>query len=160
MMSKGASVATTQVGRTPMETLKNIPLNIREVRPHFILSVPALAKTFKKNIEQAIRAKGKFTVGLFNFGLRLRQIYFGDSNLDSKGIRALLYPLVALFDKILFSKVRENFGGELRFFIGGGALLDKDPRDLDLEDLKLAKENLDAIQASVAEAAYKAMMGE
>lgn len=40
------------------------------------------------------------------------------------------------------------------------ALLDKDPRDLDLEDLKLAKENLDAIQASVAEAAYKAMMGE
>ncbi len=126
MMSKGASVATTQVGRTPMETLKNIPLNIREVRPHFILSVPALAKTFKKNIEQAIRAKGNFTVGLFNFGLRLRQIYFGDSNLDSKGIRALLYPLVALFDKILFSKVRDNFGGELRFFIGGGALLDKD----------------------------------
>ena len=126
MMSKGASVATTQVGRTPMETLKNIPLNIREVRPHFILSVPALAKTFKKNIEQAIRAKGKFTVGLFNFGLRIRQIYFGDSNLDGKGLRALLYPLVALFDKILFSKVRENFGGELRFFIGGGALLDKD----------------------------------
>ncbi|MBO5346194.1 MAG: AMP-binding protein, partial [Paludibacteraceae bacterium] len=126
MMSKGASVATTQVGRTPMETLKNIPLNIREVRPHFILSVPALAKTFKKNIEQAIRAKGNFTVGLFNFGLRLRQIYFGDSNLDGKGIRSLLYPLVALFDKIIFSKVRENFGGELRFFIGGGALLDKD----------------------------------
>lgn len=126
MMSKGASVATTQVGRTPMETLKNIPLNIKEVRPHFILSVPALAKTFKKNIEQAIRAKGQFTVGLFNFGLRLRQIYFGDSNLDSKGLRALLYPLVALFDKILFSKVRDNFGGELRFFIGGGALLDKD----------------------------------
>ena len=126
MMSKGASVATTQVGRTPMETLKNIPLNIREVRPHFILSVPALAKTFKKNIEQAIRAKGNLTVGLFNFGLRLRQIYFGDSNLDSKGLRALLYPLVALFDKILFSKVRDNFGGELRFFIGGGALLDKD----------------------------------
>ena len=126
MMSKGASVATVQVGRTPLETLKNIPLNIKEVRPHFILSVPALAKTFKKNIEQAIRAKGNLTVGLFNFGLRLRQIYFGDSNLDSKGIRALLYPLVALFDKILFSKVRDNFGGELRFFIGGGALLDKD----------------------------------
>ena len=126
MMSKGASVATVQVGRTPMETLKNIPLNIKEVRPHFILSVPALAKTFKKNIEQAIRAKGNLTVGLFNFGLRIRQIYFGDSNLDSKGLRALLYPLVALFDKLIFSKVRDNFGGELRFFIGGGALLDKD----------------------------------
>ncbi|MBQ4519675.1 MAG: AMP-binding protein [Bacteroidaceae bacterium] len=126
MMSVGATAATVQVGRTPLESLKNIPLNIKEVRPHFILSVPALAKTFKKNIEQGIRAKGKTTLRLFNIGLKVRQIYFGESNLDFKGWRYLLKPLVWMFDKILFSKVRENFGGELRFFIGGGALLDKD----------------------------------
>ena len=126
MMSVGATAATVQVGRTPLESLKNIPLNIREVRPHFILSVPALAKTFKKNIEQGIRAKGKTTVRLFNMGLKVRQMYFGESNQDFKGLRYLLKPLVWLFDKILFSKVRESFGGELRFFIGGGALLDKD----------------------------------
>ena len=125
MMAQGATAATVQVGRTPLETLKNIPLNIREVKPHFILSVPALAKTFKKNIEQGIRAKGKTTVKLFNFGMKVRQLYFGDSNLDFKGWRYLLKPLVALFDKMIFSKVRENFGGELKFFIGGGALLDK-----------------------------------
>ncbi len=126
MMSVGATAATTQVGRTPLETLKNIPLNIKEVRPHFILSVPALAKTFKKNIEQGIRAKGPTAVRLFNWGMKIRQMYFGDSNLDFKGFRLFLKPLVVLFDKIIFSKVRENFGGELRFFIGGGALLDKD----------------------------------
>ncbi len=126
MMSVGATAATTQVGRTPLETLKNIPINIKEVRPHFILSVPALAKTFKKNIEQGIRAKGPTAVRLFNWGMKIRQMYFGDSNLDFKGFRLFLKPLVALFDKIIFSKVRENFGGELRFFIGGGALLDKD----------------------------------
>ena len=126
MMAQGATVATVQVGRTPLESLKNIPLNIREVKPHFILSVPALAKTFKKNIEQAIRAKGKTTERLFNLGLKVKQTYYGDSNLDSKGLRIFLKPLVALFDKLIFSKVRDNFGGELRFFIGGGALLDKD----------------------------------
>ena len=125
MMAKGATAATVQVGRTPLESLKNIPLNINEVKPHFILSVPALAKTFKKNIEQGIRAKGKTTMKLFNFGMKVRQIYYGDSNLDFKGWRYLLKPVVALFDKIIFSKVRENFGGELKFFIGGGALLDK-----------------------------------
>ena len=125
MMSRGATVATVQVGRTPLESLKNIPLNIKEVKPHFILSVPALAKTFKKNVENGIRAKGKTTVRLFNFGMKLRQVYYGDSNLDFKGWRYLLKPLVVLFDKIIFSKVRENFGGELKFFIGGGALLDK-----------------------------------
>ena len=126
MMSKGATAATVQVGRTGLETLKNIPLNIREVRPHFILSVPSLAKTFKKNIESAIRAKGKVTETLFNWGMAVRQAYYGESNLDSKGMRAMLKPLVALFDKLIFSKVRENFGGELRFFVGGGALLDKE----------------------------------
>ncbi len=126
MMSVGAAVATTQVGRSPLETLKNIPLNIKEVKPHFILSVPSLAKTFKKNIEQAIRAKGKNVERLFQWGLRVKQVYYGDSNLDFKGFRLLLKPLVALFDKVIFSKVKENFGGELRFFIGGGALLDKD----------------------------------
>ena len=126
MMSKGATAATVQVGRTPLETLKNIPLNIKEVKPHFILSVPALAKTFKKNIEQGIRKKGKSTWQLFNIGLKVRQLYFGDSNLDFKGFRYFLKPLVFLFDRILFSKVRDNFGGALRFFIGGGALLDKD----------------------------------
>lgn len=126
MMSKGATVATVQVGRNPLETLKNIPLNIREVKPHFILSVPALAKTFKKNIEQGIRAKGTLTWKLFKYGMKITQVYYGDSNLDNKGLRYLLKPLVALFDKIIFSKVRANFGGNLRFFIGGGALLDKD----------------------------------
>ena len=125
MMSQGATVATVQVGRTPLESLKNIPLNIKEVKPHFILSVPALAKTFKKNVENGIRAKGETTVKLFKLGMKVRQIYYGDSNLDFKGWRYLLKPLVALFDKIIFSKVRENFGGELKFFIGGGALLDK-----------------------------------
>ena len=126
MMSRGATAATVQVGRTPLETLKNIPLNIKEVKPHFILSVPALAKTFKKNIENGIRAKGKTTMSLFKFALKVSQIYNGDSNIDFKGWRLILAPMVKLFDKILFSKVRENFGGEMRFFIGGGALLDKD----------------------------------
>ena len=126
MLSKGATAATVQVGRTPMETLKNIPLNIKEVKPHFILSVPALAKTFKKNIEKGIAAKGDKAVKMFEFALKVAQIYNGDSSRESKGLRIFLKPLVALFDKILFSKIRENFGGELRFFIGGGALLDKD----------------------------------
>ena len=126
MMMQGASVATVQNGRSPMETLKNIPVNIREVKPHFILSVPALAKSFKKNIEQSIRKKGALVQHLFDIATEVRRRYYGESCLDGKGMRMLLRPLVTLFDKILLNKVRENFGGQLRFFIGGGALLDKD----------------------------------
>ena len=101
-------------------------MNIKEVKPHFILSVPALAKTFKKNIENGIKAKGPKVVKMFEQAVKISEIYHGEGNAVSKGWRIILKPLVALYDKILFSKVRENFGGELKFFIGGGALLDKD----------------------------------
>jgi long-chain acyl-CoA synthetase len=37
-----------------------------------------------------------------------------------------LKPLKQFFDKIIFSKVRMAMGGELKFFVGGGALLDKE----------------------------------
>lgn len=124
MIACGASVATVQVGSTPMETLKNIPVNIREVKPHFLLSVPALAKNFRKNIESSIRAKGKSTERLFNFAMKVAYEYNQDGYHKGKGWRFMLKPLVVLFDKILFSKVREAFGGEMRFFVGGGALLD------------------------------------
>ena len=126
-MYKGASVATVQVGRTGMETLKNIPVNIKEFKPYLILSVPALAKNFKKNIEQGIRAQGNMVNRLFHMGLNVAYTYNGDGGDDKgRGWRFLLKPVVSLFDSIIFSKVRENFGGELKFFIGGGALLDKD----------------------------------
>ncbi len=36
----------------------------------------------------------------------------------------MLKPLVEFNDRLLFRKVREAFGGEMEFFIGGGALLD------------------------------------
>ncbi len=126
MIACGASVATVQVGATPMETLKNIPANIREVQPHFLLSVPALAKNFRKSIESSIRAKGPATERLFRFALRTAYLYNKDGYGRGSGWRFLLKPLVALFDKILFSKVRLAFGGCLKFFVGGGALLDSE----------------------------------
>lgn len=126
MIACGATVATVQVGRTPMETLKNIPLNIREVKPHFLLSVPALAKSFRKSIESSIRARGAAAERLFRIALRTAYAYDGDGYTKGRGWRILLKPAVALFDRMLFRKVREAFGGELRFFIGGGALLDSE----------------------------------
>ena len=126
MIACGASVATTEVGRTPMETLKNIPINIKEVRPHFLLSVPALAKNFRKSIETTIRKKGKTTERLFKLALKTSYAYQADGYSKGRGWRCLLRPFVALFDKIIYSKVRVAFGGDLQFFIGGGALLDSE----------------------------------
>ncbi|HEY3391056.1 MAG TPA: AMP-binding protein, partial [Prolixibacteraceae bacterium] len=41
-MLKGASIGSVQTGRTPMETLRNVPVNIQEFKPDILMSVPAL----------------------------------------------------------------------------------------------------------------------
>jgi long-chain acyl-CoA synthetase len=126
LMSCGASMASVQVGETPMETLKNIPINIKENRPYLLMSVPALAKNFRKNIEKGIREKGPFAEKLFILALKTAYAYNGIGWNRGKGIRIMLKPLIVLFELILFSKIRDGFGGRLVYFIGGGALLDID----------------------------------
>ena len=124
LIRQGASLAVVELGRTPMETLRNIPKNIKEIRPTFLLSVPALSKNFRKNIEAGIKAKGPVLNQLFKHALNIAYKYNGNGWDKGQGKRAAYKPLVQLYDKILFSKIRENFGGRLEFFIGGGALLD------------------------------------
>jgi long-chain acyl-CoA synthetase len=124
MMGMGASLASVQSGKTGMETLKNIPVNIRENRPHLLLSVPALASNFKKNIEKGISDKGVLVKALFRHALRISYAYNNDGFHKGRGMTRLYKPLMKLYDRILFSKVREGFGGRLDFFVGGGALLD------------------------------------
>ncbi|MDY5569999.1 MAG: AMP-binding protein [Candidatus Cryptobacteroides sp.] len=124
MMSYCGSIATVPVGKTPMAALRNIPMAIKEVRPHVMLSVPALARNFKKNIETAIKAKGPKVEKLYNFALNLA-ISYNKEYYNRGGILQIWKkPLIALFDKLIFKTVRQNLGGRMQFFIGGGALLD------------------------------------
>ena len=124
MMYYGGSIATVPVGKTPLATLRNVPVAIREVRPHAMLSVPALARNFKKNIESGIKAKGPFIEKLYNFALdnaiKYNKEYYNRGGIDVFWRK----PLVLLFDKLIFKNVRESFGGRMKFFVGGGALLD------------------------------------
>ena len=123
-MYKGASIASVEIGNSPLETLKNIPKNIKEVKPHIMMSVPAYSKTFRKNIEAGIRAKGETLYKVFQFALKVAYKYNGNGYDKGNGLRFLQKPLLSVFDAILFKKIREGFGGKLLFFIGGGAILD------------------------------------
>jgi long-chain acyl-CoA synthetase len=123
-MYKGASIASVEIGNSPLETLKNIPKNIKEVKPHIMMSVPAYSKTFRKNIEAGIRAKGETLYKVFQFALKVAYKYNGIGYNKGKGFRFLLKPLLWVFNAILFKKIQEGFGGNLLFFIGGGAILD------------------------------------
>jgi long-chain acyl-CoA synthetase len=124
LMKNGASMSSVQIGKSGLETLKNIPMNIKETRPVFLLSVPALAKNFRKNIEKGIKDKGPPIEKLFNKALEIAYAYNGIG--WNRGEKATLSAKLQykFFDFLIFRKIRQNFGGRLKFFMGGGALLD------------------------------------
>src|SRR5664279_5224292 len=123
-MGMGASIASVKTGKSPMETLRNLPICLREIKPNLLMSVPAIAKHFRKNIEKGIKEKGKATELLFNHALKISYEYNKEGWNKGRGLQRLKKPLLRFYDRILFSKIREAYGGELDFFIGGGALLE------------------------------------
>ena len=124
MMIYGGSIAFVPIGKNALATLRNVPTAISEVRPHVMLSVPALARNFKKNIETGIRKKGPVVEKLFDIAVKNAVKYNKEYYNRGTGGTFWRKPLVSLFDKILFKQVRESFGGRMKFFVGGGALLD------------------------------------
>jgi long-chain acyl-CoA synthetase len=123
-MGKGASIASVKSGKTPMETLRNLPYCLKEIKPNLLMSVPAIAKNFRKNIEKGIREKGSIIEILFDHALKISYSYNKEGWNRGRGLQRLKKPLLRFYDKLLFSKIREAYGGELDYFIGGGALLD------------------------------------
>ena len=127
MMSYGASFGTVPSGKSGKEALRNISPSIQELKPNVMLSVPTLAKNFKKNIESTIARKGKTVERLYNFALRNAIAYNKEGyNKGTQFVDIFRKPLMLLFDKLIFKAVREGLGGQMKFFVGGGALLDID----------------------------------
>lgn len=105
-----------------LAALKNIPINIKEVKPNLMFTVPALSGNFMKNIVDAIDKKGGFAKWLFHKGLKSGIEIYGNGFEKKKSFSK--YSIYKLADKLVFSKIRKTFGGELLFCVGGGALLD------------------------------------
>ena len=127
MMSYGASIGTVPSGKSGKEALRNIPSSIKEFKPNVMLSVPTLAKNFKKSIEGTIKKSGPTVEKLYNFALKNAIAYNKEGhNKGTQFVDIFRKPLMLLFDKIIFTKVRQGLGGEMKFFVGGGALLDID----------------------------------
>lgn len=127
MMSYGASLGMVPSGKSGKEALRNISPSIAELKPSVMLSVPTLAKSFKKNIETSIYKKGKTIEKLYNFALKNAIAYNKEGyNKGTEFVDIFRKPLMLLFDKLIFKAVREGLGGNMKFFVGGGALLDID----------------------------------
>jgi long-chain acyl-CoA synthetase len=125
-IQRGGGIATVPTGKTLFEYIKNIPIAMKEFQPNVVMTVPALAKTFKKNVENSVRDMGPLVEKLFNTAIKINMIYNKEGYNKGHKFTWILKPLVKLFEKRLFSSLRKGLGGKLQFFVDGGAYLDVD----------------------------------
>ena len=110
--------------------LRNIPTNMKETNPTFLLTVPALSGNFMKKITAGVEASGRFAATLFSAGVRAGCRRAGDGHNRPGMLTRLWYWLPhQLAELLVFRKVRTTFGNRIRFFVGGGALLDRGQQD-------------------------------
>lgn len=108
-----------------INTLKNIPINLKEVKPNFLLTVPALSGNFINKMKEGVADKGKLINGIFNAGLKAGNAIFGDTyHATSFFTKLENYIPNKLASTLIFGKLSDVFGGKLKYMVGGGALLD------------------------------------
>lgn len=117
----------TAIGTVPGNSLRNIPMAIRELKPEIMLVVPTITKNFKKNIESHVRDMGALKYKAFRWFLGLANSYYREGYNAERLRQGWKRPLLRLGDRLFFSKIRQSvFGGHLKFFVSGAAYLDMD----------------------------------
>lgn len=104
------------------ENVSTIIENLAEVRPTLLFSVPRIFNRIYDGVNKKMEAEGGIKKTLFDAGLansdKMRE------EIEKTGSASLSTRLKdKFFDKLVFSKVRERFGGRLKFAFSGGAAL-------------------------------------
>ncbi len=105
--------------------IRNIPKNLVETNPFYLMTVPALSGNFMKKIISGAAQKGSLIHGIFTAGINAGIRINGDGyKKTSIGTRILNYIPYKLASVLIFPKIRKVFGERIQFCIGGGALLE------------------------------------
>jgi long-chain acyl-CoA synthetase len=104
------------------DSVDTVPLNMTEVKPTTMMSVPRLyEKLYARVLDSAISAGGlKKQIFFWARGVADR---WADEKLAGREPGGLLAWQYGLAQTLVFSKLKERVGGRLRFFISGGAPL-------------------------------------
>jgi len=103
--------------------LRNIPKNLQETNPYFILTVPAITGNFMKKMKSGVRAKGGFIARMFETGLKAGIAYHGNGFENKRRFVSGMWAY-NLSKILIYPKLQKVFGSNFHFCIGGGALLD------------------------------------
>lgn len=118
----GGTIAAVEPGSTVVATIRNIPKNLKETSPDFLVVVPALAENFRRNIEKNVAAGSPLSQKLFAATVRLGSRVNGDTfRRPCDPISLIARIPYALLKAVVSKKVRAGLGGKLQFMVSGGS---------------------------------------
>jgi long-chain acyl-CoA synthetase len=104
------------------ESVEKVPDNLQEVRPTIFIGVPRIfEKVFEKARHRAA-ASGRVNEMIFDWAIEVAKEFALQKEQDQP-VPLTLAAKHSIADTIVFSKLRDFFGGNLRFCITGGAAL-------------------------------------
>jgi long-chain acyl-CoA synthetase len=96
-----------------------LPMDLASFKPTFVLAVPRIFEKIYNGAEARAEAAGKGKI--FKKAADVAIAY--SEALDKKGVSPILKIKHALFDKLVYSKIRAGMGGQVEAAISGGAPL-------------------------------------
>ncbi|PSB10880.1 long-chain fatty acid--CoA ligase [filamentous cyanobacterium CCP2] len=122
--------------------IRHVKKDIKDFKPHYMVGVPRLWESIYEGIQKQFRDQPASKQRLVNYFLDVSQEFIEArrivQGLDLKNLKpspvkrawaaaqvAALAPLHALGDKLVYSKVRQGTGGNIKFVVsGGGSIAD------------------------------------
>jgi len=118
MLHQGVTIAYA-------ESIDSLPVNLLEVRPTVVISVPRLyEKTYARIMDKVVSGSW-FKRKIFFRTLALCTVRI-TRELAGQPVNPLLRKLTDILRDLVFSQLRTLLGGRLRFFVSGGAPLARD----------------------------------
>lgn len=104
------------------EGIEKIAANMGEVKPTVMTGVPRLFERMYNKIRRNVENSPENKQKIFNWAINIGQDY-AELKRSGEQIPIVLKAKHKLAEKLVFSKLRSVTGGNLRFFISGGAAL-------------------------------------
>jgi long-chain acyl-CoA synthetase len=115
MWATGTSIAYA-------ESIDTVPVNLVEVKPTIVLSVPRLYEKMYARILETALTGGLVKKKIFFWARSVAERWANDK-LAGKEPGVVLARQYSLAQKLVFSKLKARTGGRLRYFVSGGAPL-------------------------------------
>ncbi|MCC5914296.1 MAG: long-chain fatty acid--CoA ligase [Balneolaceae bacterium] len=98
------------------ESVDTVAKNMLEAHPTIVVSVPRLFEKIYNLVKKNVQEGSAIQQSIFSWALNVGERYW-------KGERGLVSMQKKIADRLVFEKLRQRTGGNIRFFVSGGAAL-------------------------------------